>query len=98
MKDIENIGKMSAKMTKIKKKKQVLKAGKADTVSFWLFNAANILCTMSIIGTAMIYFIDTEPVATFNISVYAIFQSAFSLMLNVLFHKAAKNKEVYLDD
>lgn len=85
-------------MTKIKKKKQVLKAGKADKVSFWLFNAANIICTMSIIGTAMIYFIDTEPVAAFNISVYAIFQAMFALMLNKLFHKTAKNQEVYLDD
>lgn len=72
--------------------------GKADKFSFWLFNIANIVCTMAIVGYAMICCIETEPVAAFNISVYAVFQAIFSLMLNILFHKAAKDKEVYLDD
>lgn len=82
----------------IKKRKIKFEKGKADKLSFWLFNAGNAICALAIIWTAMVCFGNTNPAAALNISVYAIFQAFFALFLNILFHKAAKDKEVYLDE
>ena len=71
---------------------------KKNKWTFWLFNAANAICTIYIIVAVYINMCYTAPAMAFNIAVIALFQSLFALMLNVLFHKATKNKEVFLDD
>ena len=73
---------------------------KKDTnkLTFWLFNLTNIMCTMYIIIVAYRNMIDQNLTTAFNIGIFAIFQAAISLMLNVLLHKATKDKEICADD
>lgn len=86
---------MSAVKTMNKKTKEQI--NKQNKTTFWLFNIANTICAVYIIIEAYVHLCDNAPVSAFNIAVIAMFQFMFGLMLNVLFHKAAKDKEIYLD-
>ena len=79
-------------------KKTKEQINRQNKITFWLCNIANLICTVYIIAAAYINLCDTAPATAFNIAVIALFQSMFALMLNVLFSKASKDKEIYLDE
>ena len=86
----------TVKMKMINKTEQ--KKKNTNELTFWLFNLTNAMCALYIVIVACRNMFEQNPTAAFNIGVFALLQAMFSLMLNVLLHKATKDKEVYLDD
>ena len=87
---------MSVKMKMIDNNQE--KINKNNKLTFWLFNIANAICTIYTIVAVYINMCDKIPAVAFNIAVVVLYQSMFALILNILLHKATKNKEVFLDD
>ena len=84
-------------MKMMKTKTNTMKAN-ANALTFWIFNTINILCTFALIAVSHVYVYRSAPTITVCISYLAIVQSLVSFMLNILFHKAEKEKEIDVND
>jgi hypothetical protein len=75
-------------------KKSEFKNHVVHRASFWMFNAANAICVFTILSTALCCLVNANKSVALGLSIYAIMQAMFGLVVNILFHKPAKDKEV----